>query len=112
MESYCYVGKSMSLTIWNCENKSPKHITTLQQQDTLEDGKHMNSYSETTGGLECPTSPKPTWMDAQSANPPRTLPTPPRRPSFPQKLPEVPGNTSPQISSRTSLRSEDLIPST
>src|SRR5882762_362097 len=112
MESYCSVGKSTSPTILNCENKSPKHITTLQQQDTLEDGRHMSSCSETTGGPGCPTSPKPMWMDAQSANPPRTLPTPPRPPSFPQKLPEVPGNMSPQISSQISLRSEDSIPST
>src|SRR5258706_7313381 len=98
--------RSTSLTIWSCENKSLRHITASQQQDTVEDGKPTSFYSETTGGLGCQTSPRPMWKDAQSASPQKTLPIPPRRPSFPQKLPEVPGNTLPLISSQTFLRSE------
>src|SRR5258706_15912797 len=104
--------RSTSLTIWSCENKSLRHITMSQQQDTLEDGKPTSFYSEITGGLGCQTSPKHMWRVAQSANPPRTSPIPPKHPSFPQKLPEVPGNMSPRISSRISQRSRDSIPST
>src|SRR5258705_13556598 len=104
MEFYSSVEKSMSLTILSCENKSQRHITMSQQQDTLEDGKPMSFYNETTGGLGCQTSPKHMWKDAQSASPQRTLPIPPKLPSFPQKLPEVPGNMSLQILSQISQR--------
>src|SRR5258705_13983623 len=104
MEFYSSVEKSMSLTILSCENKSPRHITTSQQQDTLEDGKPTSFYSETTGGLGCQTSPRHTWRVAQFANPPRTSPIPPKHPSFPQKLPEVPGNMSLRILSQISQR--------
>src|SRR5882762_5216775 len=63
MESYCSMERSTSLTIWSYENRSPKHITTSQLQDTLADGRHMSSYSETTGGLGCPTSLKHMYVD-------------------------------------------------